>query len=150
MLLLRDHKSHWLPFSLLFVNEPLEEKTIVTIDIPRWLADEHKFDSGFTPVTKEGKEHNKKLGFVDFGIEQPSLAEYLSQQHEESIRRNQLKIAAKRAEQIRKADSIMHKRLMKQVQISESQREMLRNFTPQKPRSKRKKTGTAIAEIAPG
>jgi hypothetical protein len=118
MLLLRDSKPHWLPFSILFVNDPLVEKTIVIVDIPRWFADEHKFDSGFTPVTKEGREHNERLGFADFGIPQPSLDEYLLQQHSVSIRRIQ-----------RNKDIMMHQKLMKQVQISERQRELLRSLS---------------------
>jgi len=125
ILLLKNHKPHWLPFSLLFINDPLVEKSIVTIDIPCWLATEHDLERSYQPVTNEGKKHNEGLGLADFGLPQPSLEDYLLQQQAESSRRGQL---------------------MKHVQITESQRELLRSFKPQEQKPKRMKTQTAVAE----
>ena len=72
ILLIKDHKPHWFPLSVIYVADPLEDRSIITIDIPQWMACKHNLAISYDPVTKEGKQHNEKLGFAGFGLCQPS------------------------------------------------------------------------------
>jgi len=71
ILLLKNHKTHWFPLSVLLTDDSLNEtKVIIVIDIPSWLARKHSLAIGYDPVTKKGKEFNQTIGFEGYGLYQ--------------------------------------------------------------------------------
>ena len=75
ILLLKNHKTHWFPLSVLLTNDSLNEtKVIIVIDIPSWLAHKHSLSIGYDPVTKKGKEFNQTIGFEGYGLYQQTEA----------------------------------------------------------------------------
>ena len=73
ILLIKNQTPHWFPFSVLHVENPLIEESVITIDIPRWMARKHDLAVSYAPVTQEGQRHNERLGYADLGVPQPSF-----------------------------------------------------------------------------